>query len=73
LRGRCCYQAVIRLDPHDVEARNNLVVIYANAGQTELARELWVDALKANPNFEPARRNLIFLDQGLARRQPLHD
>jgi tetratricopeptide (TPR) repeat protein len=67
------FQAVIRLDPHDVEARNNLAVIYANAGQTELARELWVDALKANPNFEPARRNLILLDQGLARRQPLHD
>jgi Flp pilus assembly protein TadD len=55
-------------DPHDVNARNNLAVIYANAGQTELAREQWVDALKANPKFEPARRNLIFLDQGQAQR-----
>ncbi|HEX4210541.1 MAG TPA: hypothetical protein VHY56_09125, partial [Candidatus Binataceae bacterium] len=51
----------LRLDPEQLDARNQLGVIYAEEGNYGRAREEWNDLLTANPQYSPARENLLLL------------
>ncbi|HEU5080818.1 MAG TPA: tetratricopeptide repeat protein [Opitutaceae bacterium] len=51
-------EAAVRLAPNSAEMRNTLAVIYAQRGQFDKARFEWIEALRLNPDYEIARRNL---------------
>jgi tetratricopeptide (TPR) repeat protein len=52
----------LRLDPNQLDARNQLGVIYADEGNFERAHEEWTDLMESNPNYSPARANLVILE-----------
>jgi tetratricopeptide (TPR) repeat protein len=49
--------------PRDLDARNLLGMLYAEQGQLDRARAEWQEALRIDPNFADARRNLELLEQ----------
>jgi lipoprotein NlpI len=51
----------LRLDPDQLDARNQLGVIYAEEGNYRRAREEWNDLLASDPRYSPARANLALL------------
>jgi tetratricopeptide (TPR) repeat protein len=53
----------LRLDPSQLDARNQLGVIYAEEGNYQRAHEEWTDLAGANPNYSPARANLMILER----------
>jgi tetratricopeptide (TPR) repeat protein len=53
----------LRLDPNQLDARNQLGVIYAEEGNYQRAHEEWTDLAESNPEYSPARANLIILEQ----------
>jgi lipoprotein NlpI len=61
----------LRLDPDQLDARNQLGVIYAEEGNYRRAREEWTDLVTADPQYSPARANLTLLrnlEQGRLKR-----
>ena len=59
----------LKLNPHEVDARNTLGLIYAEEGRYTLAREEWSDLLSADPAYTPARDNLTILNASSASAQ----
>ena len=55
--------ASLKLDPHQPDARNMLGLIYAEADDYSHARQIWTELVRAQPDFDPARRNLAILDR----------
>lgn len=53
----------LRLDPNQLDARNQLGVIYAEEGNYQRAHEEWTDIAESNPDYSPARANLVILEQ----------
>jgi tetratricopeptide (TPR) repeat protein len=53
----------LRLDPNQLDARNQLGVIYAEEGNYQRAHEEWKDLAGSNPDYSPARANLVILEQ----------
>jgi tetratricopeptide (TPR) repeat protein len=53
----------LRLDPNQLDARNQLGVIYAEEGNYQRAHEEWTDLAESNPDYSPARANLVILEQ----------
>jgi tetratricopeptide (TPR) repeat protein len=53
----------LRLDPNQLDARNQLAVIYAEEGNYQRAHELWTEVAQSNPGYSPARANLMILEQ----------
>lgn len=62
------YDYTLRRDPKFVEALNNKAGIYESLGSIQQARMAWRRAIKFNPGYETAGRNLIrsFLSENLA-------
>lgn len=52
------YKKVIQLDPKNLEAINNLGVVYKDMGRADEAIEQYQKALSINPNFAKAHNNL---------------
>ena len=52
----------LRLDPDQLDARNQLGVIYAEEGNYRRAREEWNDLLVSDPQYSPAHANLALLE-----------
>jgi len=57
----------LRLDPNQLDARNQLGVIYAEEGNYQRARAEWADLAESNPDYSPARANLMILERGLSK------
>ena len=57
------YLAALALDPKDAGALNDLGILRAERGEKEEARRCWQEALRIQPGFEAARRNLERLHQ----------
>ena len=53
-----CFSACLRLYPTDVWALNNRGLAYRKLGRREKARRDFEEALRIDPGFEQARRNL---------------
>jgi tetratricopeptide (TPR) repeat protein len=53
----------LRLDPNQLDARNQLGVIYAEEGNYERAHQEWTDLAESNPDYSPARANLVILER----------
>lgn len=60
----------LRLHPDYVEAHNLRGVFLAQQGQTAAARDAWNRALAIAPDYEPARRNLRFVENNLPGAEP---
>ncbi len=60
----------LRLDPNQLDARNQLGVIYADEGNFERAHEEWTDLMESNPNYSPARANLVILEHAETKGPP---
>lgn len=52
------YTDVIALDPSQATAHNNIGVLFANAGKTDAAREQFIAAVRAQPDYGGAWFNL---------------
>jgi Flp pilus assembly protein TadD len=52
------YRKVIKLDPADIEAYNNLGVAYAMEGELDRAVGLWQKVLEMDPDNPKAKDNL---------------
>jgi tetratricopeptide (TPR) repeat protein len=57
----------LRLDPNQLDARNQLGVIYAEEGNYQRAHEEWAALAESNPDFSPARANLVILERGQSK------
>jgi Flp pilus assembly protein TadD len=55
------------------EAKNNLGVVYESRGELEAAFELYLEALRSDPNLEQARGNLERVAEPLNRPMPTGD
>jgi cytochrome c-type biogenesis protein CcmH/NrfG len=53
------YKKVIEIDPEDVEARNNLGVIYAIEGKLKAAISTWEKVLELETDNREARDNIL--------------
>jgi tetratricopeptide (TPR) repeat protein len=51
----------LRLDPNQPEAHNMMGVIYAESGNYQRAHGEWSDLAATNPDYSPARANLVIL------------
>lgn len=62
------YQAVLRADPFNLAAYNNLGLVRGRQGNLKVAIETFQKALSFDPNFDAARNNLatVFLATGQA-------
>jgi tetratricopeptide (TPR) repeat protein len=49
-------EALLKLDPANLDGMYNLGAIYGNLGQTDRAREYWRQAAAINPDSESGRR-----------------
>ncbi|MFN7996245.1 MAG: tetratricopeptide repeat protein [Bryobacteraceae bacterium] len=49
-------EAVLKINPKQVDALYNLGAIYANLGNAERARSYWTRAIQADPNAESGRK-----------------
>jgi len=52
------YQAAIKVDSKDAKVHNNLGAAYAKLGKADLAEAEYRQALKLNPDFKDAQKNL---------------
>lgn len=57
-RGIRAYRRAFRLAKPTAEDLNNLGTLYAQKGDYKRARELWLEALKITPDYQPAILNL---------------
>ncbi len=53
----------VRLNPNQADARNTLATIYAEEGKYSRAHQEWSELVEADPGYEPARQNLVILEQ----------
>lgn len=51
------------LDPRNSEALNTDAIICARMGNVSFARTIWIQLLRQEPNYGPARTNLALLNQ----------
>lgn len=56
-----CFLAIIKIDPHHLEALNNLAVILFYEGQNDLAQDLFKKILSIDPAHKDALMNLFDL------------
>jgi cytochrome c-type biogenesis protein CcmH/NrfG len=56
------YQKLLMRHPDNIDALNNLAIIYAQKGEKEKARELWNRLLVIRPDDPEAKSNLQRLD-----------
>jgi tetratricopeptide (TPR) repeat protein len=54
-------ELLLKLSPGEVDARNLLGVIYARRGETLRASQTWQALLRDQPDYRPARINLLLL------------
>jgi tetratricopeptide (TPR) repeat protein len=54
--------AALRLNPRQTEALNLQGVIYAREGETVRASRIFQEVIREQPDYEPARANLLMLD-----------
>jgi tetratricopeptide (TPR) repeat protein len=54
--------AALRLNPRQMEALNLEGVIYAREGQTVRASQIFQEIIRDQPEYQPARANLLMLD-----------
>lgn len=57
------FETAMRLQPTMTEPHNGLAILYARRGQLALAKTQWEEALRIDPGYETARRNLQLLEQ----------
>ena len=55
------YQILLTKYPEDCEVLNNLGYIYSKTGREAYAERLWRDALRIDPLYTPARKNLEYI------------
>ena len=55
------YQILLKKYPEDCEVLNNLGYIYSKTGREAYAERLWRDALRIDPSYTPARKNLEYI------------
>ena len=55
------YQILLKKFPEDCEVLNNLGYIYSKTGREAYAERLWRDALRIDPSYTPARKNLEYI------------
>ena len=53
----------LQIDPNQVDGRNTLGTIYAEEGKYSRAQDTWNELVEADPNYAPARQNLVILQQ----------
>jgi len=56
------YEKVVAMSPYESKMHNNLGILYEKVHQPEKARRSWTLALRADPAFDTARRNLESLE-----------
>lgn len=61
------FKSALQLKPDFAEAHNGLAIVYVRQGQLDQARAEWEAALRLDPSYETARRNLRRLEQMMAR------
>jgi tetratricopeptide (TPR) repeat protein len=59
------YQELLMRHPDNIDALNNLAIIYAQKGEKEKARELWTRLLAIRPDDPEAKSNLQRLNGGI--------
>jgi Flp pilus assembly protein TadD len=57
----------LRINPHDAQSHNNLGVALAEQGRLKEAVAHFTEALRIDPNFQEAKRNLE-LSQGITEK-----
>jgi lipoprotein NlpI len=53
----------LQIDPDQVDGRNTLGTIYAEEGKFSRAQDTWDELVAADPEYAPARQNLVILQQ----------
>ena len=53
----------LQIDPNQVDGRNTLGTIYAEEGKYSRAQDTWNELVQADPNYAPARQNLVILQR----------
>ncbi len=53
----------LQIDPNQVDGRNTLGTIYAEEGKYSRAQDIWKELIGADPDYAPARQNLVILQR----------
>ena len=53
----------LQIEPEQVDGRNTLGTIYAEEGKYSRAQDTWDELVAADPDYAPARQNLVILQQ----------
>jgi len=53
----------LQIDPDQIDGRNTLGTIYAEEGKYSRAQDTWNELVGADPDYAPARQNLVILQQ----------
>ena len=69
-RARATFENMTKRYPELPEAHNNLGLVLAALGQSAEAKQAFEQALRANPGFELAKKNLTWLSPTPARANP---
>ena len=62
-RAANTYYALLQYQPENIDAMNNLAIIYIRLGQTGKAESLWKRILEIDPDDEAAKANLRKLEE----------
>jgi tetratricopeptide (TPR) repeat protein len=69
--------ASLKLEPDQPDAQNTLAVIYADMGNYQDARAVWVKLTHTDPAYQPAAKNVAIVDRAVTGRasatSPEHD
>ena len=60
------YEIVTSLSPYEAKMWNNLGILYEHVTRIDDARHAWHEAMKVDPAFEPAKKNLQGLEAALS-------
>jgi tetratricopeptide (TPR) repeat protein len=60
----------LSLDPSQNDANNMLAVVNAEQGNYRAAQTIWIELIRAQPNFAAARANLAILEASLKQSDP---
>lgn len=69
-QARATFENMTKRYPELPEAHNNLGLVLAALGQSAEAKQAFEQALRANPGFELAKKNLTWLSPTPARANP---